>query len=87
MIRNYKGILNGRQARNFYLCQCDGKVAYNKTDAQMIARKMSAEYFKKFNAYYCIFCHNWHVGKDNKFFNRKLRKRKNIRHNYDICRC
>jgi hypothetical protein len=43
---------------------CGAKVKYNSEErANIVAVKMSAKFQRNLEAYPCVFCNNWHIGR------------------------
>lgn len=68
-----------RTPMDFYLSQCCDKIAHDKPSALKEAKRMSWKYRRVFKAYYCTFCHKWHVGKTRKRFVNKYTSRRHYR--------
>jgi len=68
-----------RTPMDFYLSQCGGKISHTKDNARQEAKRMSWKHHRVFKAYYCTFCHEWHVGKSKKSFVNKYDRRRRYR--------
>ncbi len=68
-----------RTPMDFYLSQCCDKVVHTKNSALQEAKRMSWKHHKVFKAYYCTFCHKWHVGKTRRPFKNSYKRRRHYR--------
>jgi hypothetical protein len=67
-----------RTPMDFYTSQCGSKISHDKASATDEAERMSRKHHQVFKAYYCTFCHKWHVGKIRRMLSTKhKRKSKN----------